>query len=176
VPSRDQRAAGSRVGERTLCPHDLDNIDRRSRIFKLVHENPKRGRSRERFELYRNGMTVAGYIGAVGNEGVALADLCGDLNHEFIRIESRGAVWSVAEAKAKLSEILSLARAGEPQTIGFEEPCVVISATQFEQHFQSEHLGRFLIETAPRGYELELSSRASHRGDPFSDDDAGCNR
>ena len=41
--------------------------------------------------------------------------------------------WSVADAKAKLSEILRLARAGEPQTIGTEDACVVVSAAYFEQ-------------------------------------------
>ena len=83
----------------------------------------------------------------------------------------RGSVirfWSVAEAKAKLSEILRLARAGEPQTIGSEEPCVVISAEQFEQLSQ-RHLGKFLIESAPRGVELELPTRGGDRSDPFAD-------
>jgi hypothetical protein len=173
MASRDQWAAGSKLGERTLFPHDLDDIDQRSRIFKLVDENPKRKhyRSRERFALYRNGMSVAEYIAAVGSEHLALADLCWDLNHLFIRIEGPGKVWPVAEAKAKLSEILSLARAGEPQTIGLEEPCVVVSAEHFEQQFQPQHLGRFLIESAPRGYDLELPSRADNRGDPFAADD-----
>jgi len=41
--------------------------------------------------------------------------------------------WTVADAKAKLSEILRLARAGQPQTIGSEEPCVVVSAGQFDR-------------------------------------------
>lgn len=78
--------------------------------------------------------------------------------------------WSVADAKAKLSEILRLARAGEPQTIGTEDACVVVSAAYFEQIIQADHLGQFLVESAPRGYEIELPSRASHRGDPFSTD------
>jgi prevent-host-death family protein len=77
--------------------------------------------------------------------------------------------WSVAEAKARLSEILRLARAGQPQTIGSDDPCVVISAAQFEQLWQPQHLGRFLIESAPRGVELELPPRGNDRGDPFAD-------
>jgi prevent-host-death family protein len=80
----------------------------------------------------------------------------------------RHSIWPVAEAKAKLSEILRLARAGEPQTIGSEEPCVVISADQYEQ-LSRRHLGKFLIETAPRGVELELPARDGDRGDPFAD-------
>jgi prevent-host-death family protein len=88
---------------------------------------------------------------------------------------SRGAqasakVWSVAEAKAKLSEVLRRAREGEPQTIGAEAPCVVVSASDFQKYWRSEHLGRFLVESAPRGGEFELPSRAGDRGDPFAAD------
>jgi prevent-host-death family protein len=79
--------------------------------------------------------------------------------------------WTVVEAKARLSEILRLARAGQPQTIGTEDACVVVSATQFEQSLQSGHLGRYLIESAPRGFELELPSRSHDRGSPFDDVD-----
>ena len=86
---------------------------------------------------------------------------------------SRRRRWSVAEAKAKLSEILRLARAGEPQTIGTEDACVVVSAAQFEQHLRPDHLGRFLVESAPRGFELELPSRTSRRGDPFAIEEGG---
>ena len=76
----------------------------------------------------------------------------------------------MADAKARLSEILRLARSGAPQTIGTDGACVVVSAAYFEQMAQAEHLGRFLVESAPRGYELDLPSRASHRDDPFADD------
>ena len=78
-------------------------------------------------------------------------------------------MWSVLEAKAKLSEILRLARAGEPQIIGSQSPCVVVSADVFEKLQQSEHLGRFLLETAPKGIDLELPSRKSQRPDPFAE-------
>ncbi len=176
--SVDQRwLKGSKLGDGTLFPKDRNRIDRSMAIFKLVAENPKRGQSRERFALYRNGMTVDEYVAAVvrqgGIERVALEDVCWDLNREFIVLREPARVWSVAEAKAKLSEILALARAGEPQRIGLEEPCVVVSAVQFEQHHRPEPLGRFLIESAPRGYELEPPSRASRRGDPFAIDEEG---
>jgi prevent-host-death family protein len=78
-------------------------------------------------------------------------------------------MWTVNEAKAKLSEILRRARAGEPQTIGSQDPCVVISATDFERLSQPVHLGRFILETAPRGTDLDLPSRKSKRSDPFAD-------
>ena len=78
-------------------------------------------------------------------------------------------MWTVNEAKAKLSEILRRARAGEPQTIGSQDPCVVISMAEFERLSQPVHLGRFILETAPRGTDIELPSRSSKRGDPFAD-------
>jgi antitoxin (DNA-binding transcriptional repressor) of toxin-antitoxin stability system len=115
-------------------------------------------------------MTVAEYIEAVlgigHREQQALDDLGWDQNKGFIRPENRRA-WSVADVKANLSEILRLARAGQPQTIGTEEPCVVVSAAQFAQMGQPDHLGRFLIESAPRGSELELPLRQGDRDDPL---------
>jgi prevent-host-death family protein len=177
MATRAQWAAGSKLGERTFYPRSMDDMDRRSVIRLLSPENPKNigYRPRERFQLYSDGMTVAEYISAVldfgDSEQVALDDLAWDQNHLFIRVDAPASTqaWSVAEAKAKLSEILRLARAGEPQTIGSEEPCVVISADQFNQLWSPRHLGRFLLDSAPRGIELELPSRADHRGDPFAD-------
>jgi prevent-host-death family protein len=174
---RERWLAGSKLGGGTLFPEDRHRIKRSWIIVKLVSENPKRGVARERFALYRNGTTVEDYIGAVifhgGEERVALEDVCWDLNHEFIELREPTKPWSVAEAKAKLSEILRLARAGEPQRIGTDEACVVVSAEQFEHHLRPDHLCRFLIESAPRGYELELPSRASRRGDPFAFEEDG---
>lgn len=162
--------AGSKLGDETLFWNDMDNIDERSIIHVLSPNNPKRGESGKRFALYREGMTIKDYLAAVGDEKVARQDLAWDQNHLFIKISPpEKKTWSVFEAKAKLSEILRLARAGEPQTIGSEEPCMVISADQFEQLPQRQHLGKFLIETAPRGVELELPPRGSDRPDPFAD-------
>jgi hypothetical protein len=80
--------------------------------------------------------------------------------------------WSVVDAKAKLSEILRLAREGCPQAIGADDPCMVVSAAEFERYWRPDHLGKFLIESAPRGIELELPSRADDRpGDVFAADD-----
>jgi hypothetical protein len=80
-------------------------------------------------------------------------------------------VWSVVDAKAKLSEILRLAREGRPQAIGADDPCMVVSASEFERYWRPDHLGKFLIESAPRGIEFELPSRADDRtGDIFAPD------
>jgi prevent-host-death family protein len=76
-------------------------------------------------------------------------------------------MWSVQEAKSRLSEILRRARAGETQVIGTRDSCLVISEAQFEKARQERHLGRFLLDSAPRGEELELPSRKSRRGNPL---------
>jgi prevent-host-death family protein len=78
-------------------------------------------------------------------------------------------MWSVQEAKARLSEIMRRARAGEPQIIGTRQPVVVVSAKVFEQARPRTHRGRFLVETAPRGAPIELPPRGPDRGDPFSE-------
>ncbi|MGL4960024.1 MAG: type II toxin-antitoxin system prevent-host-death family antitoxin [Inquilinus sp.] len=70
-------------------------------------------------------------------------------------------MWTVEDAKVHLSEILRRARAGEPQVIGTQEPCVVISAEAFAALTRpdDQHLGRWLVEHAPSGIEIELPPR-----------------
>jgi prevent-host-death family protein len=87
--------------------------------------------------------------------------------------------WTVQEAKAKLSEILRRARAGEPQRIGAKGEFVVMSAKDFErkgaarkppkrfQRLPGEGLGAWLVRTAPRVGEIELPPRKSDRPNPF---------
>ena len=160
-----------------LRPKDMDGVDRRSVIMLLVDQNPKKQAPGERFALYRSGMTVAEFVEAVRAVGQperkALEDLAWDQNQAFIRLEAPKEFkpWSVVDAKAKLSEILRLAREGRPQTIGADDPCMVVSAAEFERYWRPDHLGKFLIESAPRGIELELPSRADDRsGDVFAAD------
>lgn len=78
-------------------------------------------------------------------------------------------MWSVQEAKAHLSEVMRRARAGEPQVIGSRDPCVVVSARQFKASRPKKHLGRWLVESAPRGEPIDLPPRGPDRGDPFSE-------
>jgi prevent-host-death family protein len=83
--------------------------------------------------------------------------------------QAQNAIWPVQEAKAKLSEILRLARAGRPQTIGAQDPCVVVSAAQFERMRRAPHLGAFLLASAPKVGVMDLPTRMDQRGDPFAD-------
>ena len=78
-------------------------------------------------------------------------------------------VWTVAEAKARLSEILRLAEAEGPQHIGTRRPFVVVPAnTWYEKTRSRMPLGRWLVENMPRGTKLELPDRREpHREIPF---------
>ena len=80
-------------------------------------------------------------------------------------------MWTVQEAKARLSEVLKRARQGEPQVIGTQSPCIVISAGEYKRLSGQDgesHLGKWLVNNAPRGFELELPSRDDDRPDPFA--------
>ncbi len=78
-------------------------------------------------------------------------------------------VWTVAEAKARLSEILRLAESKGPQRIGTRRPFVVIPAQQWDAAMRPPtSLGTWLVENTPRGTELEIPSRrGSGREVPF---------
>lgn len=76
--------------------------------------------------------------------------------------------WTVQDAKAQLSELLRRARAGQAQRIGVTETCVLVSEKEWIALHPSR-LGAWLVESAPRGADIELPPRGSHRGDPFAD-------
>jgi prevent-host-death family protein len=78
-------------------------------------------------------------------------------------------VWSVPDAKTKLSEILRRARFGEPQVIGTQDPCVVLSMAAFadlERKAGQVHLGRWLLEHTPK-VEFEPPKRTAGNRNPF---------
>ena len=81
-------------------------------------------------------------------------------------------VWTVAEAKARLSEVLRLAEEEGPQRIGTRF-VVVPSAAWEERVPPRKPLGRWLIENMPQGVEIEPPDRSSNRPIPFVDDENG---
>jgi prevent-host-death family protein len=87
-----------------------------------------------------------------------------------VRTEPRK-TWTVAEAKARLSEILRLASEEGPQRIGTKARYVVVPEEEWlKREEQRIPLGRWLVENMPRIDDLELPDRAEpERPPPFSD-------
>ena len=80
--------------------------------------------------------------------------------------------WTIAEAKARLSEILRLAEAEGPQYIGRRKTFVVVPERLWQQQSPlRKPLGQWLVENMPRGIELELPDRRSNRKIPFIDEE-----
>ena len=82
-------------------------------------------------------------------------------------------IWRVAEAKARLSEILRLADDEGPQRIGTRKTYVVIPEKDWEARQKPRiPLGKWLVENMPRGTNLEIPrDRGSERPIPFIDED-----
>ena len=82
-------------------------------------------------------------------------------------------VWTVAEAKARLSEILRLSEEEGPQRIGTRKSFVVVPEHVWQERETKPRkpLGQWLIENMSRGIELELPDRSSNRPIPFVDED-----
>ena len=78
-------------------------------------------------------------------------------------------VWTVAEAKARLSEILRLSETEGPQHIGTRRSFVVVPAHVWaEKEPRRKPMGKWLLENMPRGTNLEVpSDRSSRREVPF---------
>ena len=81
-------------------------------------------------------------------------------------------VWTVTEAKARLSEILRLSEDEGPQRIGTRKSFVVVPAHVWdERQSPREPLGQWLVENVPQGTNLEPPARSSDRLIPFVDED-----
>jgi prevent-host-death family protein len=77
-------------------------------------------------------------------------------------------MWTVASAKQRLSEILRLAKQGQPQFIGAKAECVVISAELYREKISrdGDHDGRWLLERAGSvGFDIPLPDRTEDRPD-----------
>ncbi|MCY4533043.1 MAG: type II toxin-antitoxin system prevent-host-death family antitoxin [Gammaproteobacteria bacterium] len=80
--------------------------------------------------------------------------------------------WTVAEAKARLSEILRLTEEEGPQRIGTRRSFVIVPAAEWDAKTPSRKpLGQWLVENMPRGIELEFPDRNSNRKIPFIDEE-----
>ena len=80
-------------------------------------------------------------------------------------------VWTVAEAKARLSEVLRLAETEGPQRIGTRKPFVVVPESTWQaQVKERKPLGQWLVENMPRGIDLKVPDRSSSREVPFMDE------
>ena len=86
-------------------------------------------------------------------------------------IESRR-VWTVTEAKARLSEILRLAEEEGPQRIGARRSFILVPEKVWEEKAPPRKpLGQWLVENMPRGVELPIPSRHEKgRPVPFIDE------
>ena len=81
-------------------------------------------------------------------------------------------VWTVSEAKARLSEVLRLAEEEGPQRIGTRRTFVVVPAAAWEEKASPRKpLGQWLVENMPQGVEIELPDRSSNRPIPFVDEE-----
>ena len=81
-------------------------------------------------------------------------------------------VWTIAEAKARLSEVLRLAEEEGPQRIGTRRPFIVVPEKVWQAKSPPRKpLGQWLIENTPRGTNLEIPSRRERgREIPFITD------
>ncbi len=84
-------------------------------------------------------------------------------------------VWTVAEAKARLSEVLRRAEEEGPQRIGTRKSFVVVPAHIWtEKESQRQPMGQWLVANMPRGANLETATnRESRREIPFASGDTG---
>ncbi len=80
-------------------------------------------------------------------------------------------IWTVAEAKGRLSEILRLAEMEGPQHIGIRRSFVVVpAATWYNKAPPRRPMGKWLIENVPCGLNLDIpSDRRSDREIPFNE-------
>ena len=76
-------------------------------------------------------------------------------------------IWTVADAKARLSEVLRRAEDEGPQRIGTRKEFVVVPASVWDERNEPEQsLGRWLIENMAEFGEIEPPPRHAERERP----------
>ena len=85
--------------------------------------------------------------------------------------------WTIAETKARLTEILRLAEQEGPQRIGARNSFVIMPERLWRERAQTAHaapakmpMGQWLVANFPRIGGLELPSRRSNRAIPFTEE------
>ena len=88
-----------------------------------------------------------------------------------MRTASKERVWTVAEAKARLSEILRRSETHGPQRIGARKAFFVVPAETLQAlDPPRKPLGQWLVENLPRGTNLAVPDRHEpEREIPFSE-------
>ena len=79
-------------------------------------------------------------------------------------------VWSVKEARARLSEILRLAEEEGPQHIGGKKVFVVVPAGDwYARRSPRKPMGQWLADNMPRGVNMDITGkRWSRKAIPFT--------
>lgn len=76
-------------------------------------------------------------------------------------------VWTVADAKTRLSEVLRRSEEEGPQLIGTRKEFVIVPArVWYEKNQPQQPLGQWLIENMPRLGGIEVPSRQEERERP----------
>ncbi len=80
-------------------------------------------------------------------------------------------IWTIAEAKARLSEILRRSRDEGPQTIGTQKRYVIVpEAVWKKNNSPKKPMGQWLVDNIPQDAALELPSRKDPpRAIPFGE-------
>ena len=82
-------------------------------------------------------------------------------------------VWTVTQAKARLSEVMRIAESEGPQRIGRRHRYVVVPERTWDELTRpKKSLGKWLVENTPRGTNLEIPDRRldQPRPIPFIDE------
>ena len=84
-------------------------------------------------------------------------------------------VWTIPEAKARLSEILRLAETEGPQRIGVRKSFILVPEKLWQaKESPKKPMGQWLLENMPRGTNLPIPDRREYgREIPFIEDEAG---
>ena len=91
------------------------------------------------------------------------------------RTPKPGRIWTVAEARARLSEVLRLSVEEGPQRIGKRRSYVVVPAAEWDTRTHPRPpLGQWLVENLPRGANFDPPrERGSARAVAFGGGDGG---